>query len=222
MQPLHIVFRLSTPMRAPEAPIHLDALLAWSAVHAGSVPDLTRQDKLPLDIYRAADGAWVWKASQLVFQTGHRQSLPMTRRLDIDECARDQHVRFDAPRLNVLTPGTGPFKSYAFRSPLVDVNEAHAWCVGDKADIIDLLRRITHVGKLARIDCGRVANVDVLDDPDPSAERWTIRTMPDARPSFNAAIATLRPPYWQREARVSAWEPNRALLDDVVARALSA
>lgn len=222
MRPLHVVFRLATPMRAPEAPIHLDALLAWSAVHATGIMDLEQQERLPLEKYHASNSAWVWKASQLVFEAGHRQALPMTRRLDIGECAQDQGIRFDAPRLNVLTPGTGPYKSYSFLAPLVAVAEAHAWCVGDQDAIRDLLARVTHVGKLARIDCGRVASIDVLPDDDPTAERWTLRTMPDSRPGFHASVATLTPPYWRRESRVDAWEPGGLLLGEIARRAISA
>lgn len=212
MQPLHVRFWLTTPMRAPEAPIHLDALLAWSAVHATAPPDLTRQEALPLERYTAADGRWVWKASRLVFTPIHRQALPLTRRLDVDECARDQGVYFEAPRLNTLTPGTGVWKSYSFRAPLVQVETVDAWCVGEADTVQQMLSGISNIGKLGRLDCGRVREICVEPDDAPERDRWRLRTMPDACPDYYTTAATLRPPYWRRENREEAWEPSSQVL----------
>lgn len=211
-QALHVRFTLITPMRAPDAGIHLDALLAWSAVHASMPPVIARQEDLPLEKYTAADGRWVWKASRLIFRATHRQALTLTRRLDVDEIARDQGHAFEATKLNVLTPGTGPYKSYAFRAPLVQVDTAEAWCVGDRQAVKDALQSITHVGKLSRVDCGRIGSISITEDDEPQRERWRLRTMPESAPGYYATAATLRAPYWKRENRDHAWEPSAELL----------
>jgi CRISPR type IV-associated protein Csf3 len=205
-------------MRAPEAPIHLDALIAWAAVFETGGQTYEAQDHLPLEKYTAASGKWTWKASQLVYNSGHRQSIPLTRRLDVDECARDQTDGvFRANNLNVLTPGTGVYKSYNFMVPIVAVDVVHAWCVGEEKTIERLLSHVRHVGKLGRIDYGRIKKWTVTIDDEPNRERWRLRTMPDSHDGYNATIGTLSPPYWERARRTEAWQPS----SDTLSAALS-
>lgn len=208
MSPLEIRFRLVTPMRAPEQPIHLDALLAWAAVDAAG-GDLAAQDDLPLELH-AADGRRVWKASRLVFQPLHRQMMPMTRTFDPWAWAMDRGRVYTGGG-NRLDPGMGPYKAYQIYVPLVQVERVRAWCIGEAERIGELLARVTHLGKLARLDMGRVLSREILPCAE-ARERWKCRTMPEPLPGYRPAVMTLMPPYWRREMRTVAWEPSAALV----------
>lgn len=209
MPGLEIRFQLATPMRAPEQPIHLDGVLAWAAVdEAGG--DFAAQDDLPLELYESADGRRVWKASRLVLDTVHRQMLPMFRTFEPWQWGTDRgEIYRGGP--NKLHPGTGPYKAYQMAVPLVQVASVRAWCIGQPERIGELLARVTHLGKLARLDMGRVAGREIVPC-DQAHERWKWRTMPEPMPGYRPAVMTLMPPYWRREARTLAWEPTAALM----------
>lgn len=203
MEPVRVVFRLATPMVAPRHPIHLDALLAWSAVEAAG-GDLNAQEDLPLERFQGEDGEWCWKASRVVPDVVHRTSMPMSRRFMLWDWAEDLDVRYEGgPK--VLKPGTGPYKAYQMRFDLQQAPHAVAWAVGDPDRIRELLDRVSSLGKLARLGCGEIREVEVL--PDPARENWKLRTLPVAVEGYRKTMATVRPPYWRRGARRVAWEP---------------
>lgn len=207
MQPLQVTFEIDTPMRAPEEPIHLDALLAWAAVEeAGG--DIAAQERLPLERYEAKDGQWVWCASRVIPRVLFRDQMPAIRAFRPADWARAKGEVFQGGP-NKVSPGTGPYKAYQFSIPTIQVDFARAWCIGDPHRVVDLLDRVSHLGKLRRLGCGRVRTVRVEKDP-LAEERWKLRTMPDAQEGYRQAHMTLRPPYWDRRARALAWEPPLA------------
>ncbi|NCA72644.1 MAG: hypothetical protein EOM91_21830 [Sphingobacteriia bacterium] len=209
MGPLCVRFRLVTPMRSPEQPIHLDALLAWAAVEAAH-GDLGAQDRLPLERYTGADGRWVWKASRVFIPVVARGREPMIRSFEPWNWGDDKGtVYLDSP--NNLKAGTGPFKGHLFGVSTLQAEAAYAWCVGDRAQIAELLVRVTNLGKLRRLDFGRIAQITVAEDPD-ALERWQVRALPDERPGYRTSLQTLRPPYFDRALREPAWEPPAALV----------
>lgn len=218
-QALEIVFDLVTPVHAPTQPIHLDGLLAWAkaqrALRAGEDPYAAAED-LPLAKCLTTDAdRWCWKASQVRFQNLHgRFRMMLIRRADTWAMAVD-HDAVHAGCPNVLSGlvGTGPYKAYKWTAPMLIAQQARAWCVGDPEAILDLLGDITHLGKLRRLDCGRIANVRVTPVTDPDDPRWQLRTLPgqpDALPGFQPAVCTLRAPYWDRAQMTDAWEPTAA------------
>lgn len=212
MRPLEIRFRLVTMMRAPELPLHLDALLAWAAVdEAGG--DLEAQWSLPLAkfAHQSNEDRWVWQASRVIPITINRQTMPTIRTFDPVQWAIDKdQVYVGGP--NKLTPGTGPYKSYQMVAQMLQAPEAVAWCVGNPDRIGALLARVPTIGKLGRLDCGRIGSVAVLDDPHPSRERWRLRTMPVRGDDYYAAQMVLRPPYWRRSDAEGAFEPKAAAI----------
>jgi len=208
MQPLAIRFSLITEMILPEAPIHLDALLAWAAVDAAG-GDLAAQDALPLDRHTAEDGAWVWKASMLATSPVEiRNNVPMVRSFEPWQSGMDKGEVYEGGP-NVMTTGTGPYKAYIFTRHSGLIKEARAWCVGDLEKVTALLSRLTHIGKLSRLDFGRIESVDVKADEDTNA--WKFRVIPWEADGYDKTHECVRPPYWKRENRVVAWRP-RALL----------
>lgn len=212
MRPLEIRFRLVTMMRAPELPLHLDALLAWAAVDEAN-GDIEAQSSLPLAKFAPQNDEerWVWRASRIIPVATNRQTMPTIRTFDPVQWAIDKdQVYIGGP--NKLKPGTGPYKAYQMIAPMLQAPEAVAWCVGDPDRIQALLARVPTLGKLGRLDCGRIASVTVLDDPHPSRERWRLRTLPERRDEYYAAQMVLRPPYWRRSAVEPAFEPGSAIL----------
>lgn len=205
MQALTVTFTLSTEMILPESPIHLDALLAWAAVDAAG-GDISAQDNLPLEKAVKEDGSWVWKASML--QTSPvevRNNVPMTRTFDPWQSGMDKDTVYEGGA-NVMTPGTGPYKAYIFTRHAGMIRSAKAWCVGDIDRIKSLLGSITHLGKLARLDFGRVKSIDVSPYEDQRA--WEYRVMPWAVDGYDQTQECVHPPYWKRENRVLAWRPR--------------
>ncbi len=206
MQPLKITFQLASPVVIPENPIHFDGVLARAAVERAGF-DLTAQDHLPLDRYTCGD-AYVWKASWVEF-TGisNRWMVDSIRRFEPWQRARDQ-LHGALRTFKKITPGTGPDKAYQFFTPVMRAAQAYAYCIGDRSEIADLLKNITHLGKLKRLGYGLIQDVEIL--PDSTAETaWTRRIMPcKLDDSYVPVWACLNPPYWERRRCVRAFRPS--------------
>lgn len=208
-QPVKVSFQLTRPMRSPEHPIHLDALLAWSAVReaeeAGHPEPLEAQHQLPLQD-QDGPGGKVWCASQLMWQPlAPPEQIFMTKRFELDELAsRRGKVYQGGP--NVMTQGTGPFKSFVLQAPVVWTRQVVAYGIGDLDRIRQLLARVTHLGKLRRIGLGQIGRYEV--EHDPAAEiYWPLRVMPRQVEGYEPMIAVTSPPYWELERRQPAWVP---------------
>jgi hypothetical protein len=220
MTPVLIRFHLSTPLCSPDHPLHLDSLLAWAEVdRAGG--DLAAMDNLPLARHTGADGRWVWCASHVVYQVLWRNPIPYTRAFEPWQWGEDKDCVF-AKGPNVVTQGSGPCKGYQLMARGLQVPVAVAWAVGDPEGIADLLGRVRNLGKLARLDMGRVGRVEVVPD-EHAAEWWRLRAMPAELPGYARSVETLRPPYFRRDLREDVWVPDaelarRALASASVAR----
>ncbi len=210
MTPLRITFTLDRPMRVPEFPIHLDALLAWSAVMAagdmGHDDPLLAQEDLPLASEGQGTDA-VWCASQLLYRPRSTPELiALTKRYELEAIARRQgEVIAGGP--TKIPMGTGPYKAFVLGEPVVWVDRAVAYAIGDAGRIKDLLARITHIGKRRGIGMGRVSATDIT--PDARAESaWRYRVMPTPCDGYEAIEAVTRPPYWNRANRRIAYIPT--------------
>jgi len=209
MKPLRVEFRLVRPMRYPESPIHLDALLAWCAVReaedAGDPDPLAAQERLPL-AEDDGEGGRVWCASHLIWQaTAPPRQMVITKRFEPEEYARRRgNVFVGGP--NIWTQGSGPYKAFVIHHPVIVVDSVSAYCIGDPARIAELLARIQSIGKLRRIGQGMVSGLTVIPD-DRAATAWRVRVMPRPVEGYAQSMATTRPPYWRREACQAAWVP---------------
>lgn len=211
MKPLRIDFELETPIKAPNYPIHLDGLLAWATVQEGierGIPMEEAQERLPLE--RDGEGGdAVWKASWIKFSPGQRDSMFFTRPFRVHQVALDNGRAYHYKRVRNWKPETSSsaFKSYLITVPLRHSRFATAWCVGDKAEIERLLKKhVTHLGKLSRLDLGRIRSFTVNEDPE-AASLWEWRTQARCMPGYAQAFETVRAPYWKRENRRQAWVP---------------
>ena len=209
MQAFVVRWRLSTPMVVPERPLHLDALLASARVDAylrdgKALEDaLAEQENLPLAKAEAPDGAWVWKASQLLFRpTSPPANVQMTRRVDVDVMAADRERVFTSRRQTVRI-GTGPFRNYDLRFPVQWQGEVTAYGVGEIDTVRSLLATVNSLGRLRRNGWGRIAALRVDPASPQEADHWKQRTLPlsflpQALPAHQPAQGTCRPPYWDR------------------------
>ncbi len=204
MQPLKITFYLASPVVTPEHPIHFDAVLASAAVEREG-HDLRAQENLPLERYTYKD-SFVWKASWIEFGgISNRWMVESIRKFDQWQRAAD-HSRGILGTFKKITPGTGPDKAYRFLTPVMRAKQAHAYCIGAKDEISELLRTVNHLGKLGRLGYGLIDKIDVM--PDPTAKTaWMRRVMPCKLDGYISVWACLTPPYWERRRCVHAYRP---------------
>lgn len=207
--PLKITFRLDRPIRCPEYPIHLDALLAWAAVReaeeAGHPHPLEAQENLPL-AFEEGEGGTIWCASHLMWQPlAPPEQVFLTKRFELENLARRKGKVYEGGP-NLMTQGTGPYKSFVLQVPTVWTTHVVAYALGDPDRITSLLSKVTHLGKMRRIGLGQIATRHV--DLDSKAEHfWKLRIMPRAMPGYEPIFAVTRPPYWGTERRQPAWVP---------------
>ena len=210
MEPLKITFRLATPAVLPDSGLHLDGLLAlmqMESVGDGDV-DCAIAD-LPLEIADSPDGGpkWVFKASMLWPERPFPvATMPYRRKLDrIEELGyEDDAVRGVIRKL----PGgrlqrTAHYKWWSLQAGVRWADSMVAWCIGDKAGVVELVSRVTHVGKLARLDMGRVVESRVERDED-AHSFWRWRNMPFVdHPAMTVThaptVGCTHPPYWRRD-----------------------
>jgi len=209
MKPLRVTFTLERPMHPPEMPIHLDALLAWAAVREaeeiGDPDPLAAQERLPLQ-HEDGPGGAVWCASQVVLsQQGPPQQIFRTKRFEVAPMALAKD-RVYAGGANVLTQGTGPFKSFVLPTSVIWSPTAMAWCLGEADRMTELLSRVRSLGKHRGIMLGAITSCTVVEDASARA-RWRLRVMPRPVEGYVEIEAVTRPPYWQSVRRQPAWMP---------------
>jgi CRISPR type IV-associated protein Csf3 len=211
MEPLRIDFTLVTPMRIPEHPIHFDGVLAWAAVQDGmdrGIPMEEAQENIPLGRQGERDEA-VWMASWINFAPGPRSIYPITRPFRLTDLVMDMGRSFKQLRRAEWKSemSSSVNKAYLLQHPVRHVTEAHAWCMGNRAEIERLLSTwVTHLGKLSRLDMGRINTATVTSDP-AASEKWRLRSLPWQEDGYVRAYETVKPPYWKRENRREAWVP---------------
>lgn len=199
----------------PEYKINLDALLAFACVQEYAMIDNgvsidQAHEMLPLE-KAERDGLWVWKASEIDYSSGERGMRAIHRSFDLVDTALNNGVKYKANRLNDYSSemSSSVNKVYLIKEPTRLSESAHAYCVGDKEKIEFLLNKhITHLGKYARIDSGRIKEIIVEATDDHKA--WASRVMPwqeELREDsyYVSVFETVHPPYWKKENRVMAY-----------------
>lgn len=172
MQPLRIEFTLAGPTGRPARPIHLDSLIAHQLVQRDLPPNVEIAairdaiNKLPLERLDIG-GDWVWAASTLAFawDTPPQQHLA-TRSFRGPAIAEVQLAGLFSNRKSSAPVDTtrGIFKTALYTHETQWARRAVAFCIGDKAEITDLLGRIEHIGARRRLGGGRVVSVDIVED----------------------------------------------------------
>ena len=223
--PLRIEWNIATPWCAPAFGLHLDGLIGHAVIQEAerdgraftSYDDLL--NTLPFERHDA-NGDWCWKASlvtplavrgsERVYMTAKSATQSMAGAM-VDGLITGRPIKsIDTVR--------GAFKNDAFWYTIEHVDQLHAWCIGDPERITELLALVTHVGKRARLDHGRIAlreqtdadegglDYSVVEDP-LALDLWKRRCMPEAVAGYAPVQSRLRPPYWQGEGAVVCWRP---------------
>ena len=233
MIPLKVTFRFGSPvMTDSEHPIHLDALIASSAVVeaeiGGETDPWAAADDLSDYLDKAVhENGWVWKASALRFETETeamdglfvafnmvRRSDPARRYDDLEAGLWGSDRKINPETFSINTR-SGQQRGYQWIAQARWMRSATAWAVGDIDAVREALKleRIGYVGKMRRNGFGRVVSVDVEPVEDArDADRWLLRTLPFGMPGRNGVPyapvqACLRAPYWRKTDRVAALEP---------------
>lgn len=207
-QPFRVELTLQGMMVVPDAPIHLDALLARARVDQDAfagvqvIPPWANQHDLPLARLETSAG-WCFKASWLSIEY---DSPPVQyhqpRKADVDQW-RAAYEQGLFKRMPSFDPARTHTKAASVLLPMRIGKRAVGYGVGDVKKVRELLLLIPSLGKLKRRGAGRVASVSV-EVCDEHECNWMRRHLPIDAPFANAgeyteAAGTLRAPYWQRE-----------------------
>lgn len=217
MVPLRIEWALATPWCPPPFGLHLDGLLAWAALQehlaSDSMPDTYAPvlADLPFAKHETATG-WVWKASLVrpVAVAGSERRYMTAKTATASFATRMQDGRIEGKPLTKIDTVRGPYKNDAFWYTIEHAARCVAYCVGDPERITPLLDRITHLGKRARLDHGRIAPVDGMlahvEEDAAAATKWRDRNMPEPDgDDYLPQFGRLQPPYWAGEGQTMVW-----------------
>jgi len=221
MQPLQITFELATPVVIEsEHPIHFDGVLAscvaQEAVESGSRTPWQDADDLSklLESTSANErGEWVWKASRVLFEPASERFMQsMVRRAEPETFMGAQAEGFlnvRSPRsVFVTTEGAG--RAYYLFHNYQWMRRATAWCIGDAVEIMNSLKRVQSLGKLARNGYGVVRAIQVSECEDNG--QWRNRFLPleqagAAGVAYITGLRRLQAPYWKKEAMTEVLVP---------------
>lgn len=223
-EPLKVTFTFLSPVvMDSEYPIYLDALLAFAVVQEAeekhAVNAWSHGEELPLE--KAGEGQdWVFKASRLVFTpAAHRELVNMQRRSSPETFYRDFDLGLwgypgssKAKTPPVINTMSGQFRAYQYYVSTQWMEKACAWCVGDRERIMELLARLTHIGKMGRNGWGLLESVTVEVDEE-AKTKWALRVLPKSLDvaqsgvTYASVMSPPRAPYWNKVARVEMLEP---------------
>lgn len=206
-EPLRVEIDLAAPLAGPAPWVHLDALLAFEALHETHHPAAARDMSptsssrgiidVPLPVLR--DRCGVWQCSCLwLTDRDYRGRVAWQMRPTVE------HMGLAAASQVAVTQGA----TRARREQLTvwPAGTMAGYLVGHERTVRKLLARVAAVGKKRSQGYGQVAGFRVR--PDVAAEtRWAriadgmaARPIPDPRSS---TVIGVRPPYWYRPW----WEP---------------
>ena len=216
-QAMRITAHMSDPVVTIGDGVHIDGQLSWAAwkraerrSHAGNpIPPLTNTEAadfaLPLATWEFG-GQWGWCASAAQWPDQTLVSGDHVRR----KPPHEQYVRLT--KAVSYDVGVGPAK--AMNKPVQTrfARQIVWYALGLPGEVEELLRDVTHIGKLAGHGHGRVLRWEV----DVQADDWSImrngrlmRRMPagfnSLRGNHNGAI---RPPYWHQSRICNAVGPD--------------
>lgn len=229
MEALKLTFTFSSPLLIDsEYPMHMDAIIA-SAVcrlseEMGSENPWRDADDLSCYLDKTTGDHWVWKASRLIFTPSSGISFQnQTRKSDPDRYFQDlgnywtgkkpseeKPIGSINPETFRINTGSGQQRGYQWLNASQWMSKAEAWVVGDKEALEDLLKTITHIGKMGRNDYGRIESLVVESTLE--VDRWKLRLLPIDEVgldgvSYELVNGCLRAPYWKNINRIQVKEP---------------
>lgn len=229
MQPLRIEFRLCTPWSPPSYGVHMDGLLAHMVVQESlraAQPDMLLNpdneldyasliSDLPLEKYESEEG-WCWKASKLkpIGYLGQERRY-LTAKTPVYAMARaivDGVV--ESKGTSIIDTQRNFTKNSAMYYTLEHITGLHAWCIGDKDALTDLLSPLRAIGVKTRLGHGSLvayedgSYVRIVEDEE-ALTKWKNRNLPDRlQDDMYPGIGTIHPPYWKNKSYC--WMPCEA------------
>lgn len=210
MQALRIDLELCGPMVVPDRhPVMLDALLLALQERQLTLP--FTPDALPIKMITSPDwrGQFVWLASALeVHWVGPATDRYLSRNALAREILDDTAIHHGT----TADSATGLSKLTRKRIQIRQAERATAWCIGQLAEVRNLLARLDAIGAQRHLGFGRVRSSAVTVDA-LGAERAWRRPLPGAHkldPYRNArhlVAGRASPPYWNRDLSKEAWWP---------------
>ena len=204
---LKIIIRLdgSGVYYSPAEPIHIDALIAWALAPIHGSHNLTREDvpmEFPMPLAkRDINGSWVWVASAL-YPEGYFETTTYWRKR-----LRQNRIEMTHGSPN-LTSST--YRDWQMPLPLSLTRQMVGYAVGDRRDILRLLRRVPALGKKRAYGYGRIVDVAVErieQDYSLLRDGHTMRWLPHPK---GGRLVRPRPPYWHPYGRVRCLEIGEA------------
>lgn len=202
MIPLRVTAQLWAGVLMPDRPIALDGLLGYAAwLRTGLPPAQTPDEIVDLEIPLQKDPTGrFYLASFGMCEMEKHVVRYVNRRAPIEQ------MQMWGLRMS-LTLSAGANKSYRiphYVARLVD-DRLTWWCVGDEAQVRDLLRDVSYLGKKRAVGLGRVKSWHV--EPTEPWEGFPVlldgrplRTLPADYPGIEAecelSVDRLTPPYW--------------------------
>lgn len=209
-EPLRITFTLGSPMVEPEDPIHLDALLAWASVdkarEAGDTSPLDAQNALPLSRIERGD-QWCWQASWISCTPVERFQPSHTLKVCREHAAMMRRTGILRTSFKVTDTSRGFTKAGLYSCSLLVVNQAIAYCVGNREEIASLLSRLHGLGKRTRAGAGDILGIDV--EPDEDAIEYSFQRnlpWPEAE-DYVVVEGNVMAPYWDKTTFNSVYRP---------------
>ena len=210
MLPLRIAATLTEGLFLPSLMLHLDGVLAaaWADIQGLPKPGMDGElVKIEIPLQREPEGRF-HLASCFIPQFVVSETQ-FTNRRPVIEAAQ----RFGGPKLTRLDMATGVNKAYrvARSVGIPAAREVHAYCIGDKAHVEQLLAHVTHLGKRRAVGLGQVRRwrVEVMqpDDlwdgfPVLSREGFALRPLPLDYPGLVVGRVEdmgLTYPYWDKK-----------------------
>ena len=205
MTPLRIEIDLIGPVERPARPIHLDSLIANLMVtrdipHETDVATIRAHiDRLPL-ARTEIGGDWVWQASSVAFDWTTPPMQEFATRAIRPEAIADV---LNTGMITNFRPDTkidtarGQLKSATYAHEFQWARAAVAYCVGDQAEIEDLLDGMESIGARRRLGNGRVSAVRVVPD-ERATVLWKRRYLPQHADEGRMVEGAYRLPLFDR------------------------
>jgi len=198
--------------------MHLDGLIAW-AMKEAALADGQILDSydgiladLPFGKHESPSG-WTWQASFIrpVAVRGSERRYMTTKTAVASFAERMHDGRIVGKPLSTIDTVRGPYKNDAFWYTIEHVDRCVAYCIGDPERIAPLLDHVTHLGKRARLDHGRIAPQDgmpaLIEEDEAALTLWRQRNMPEPENGHQPIVGRLQPPYWMGEGCSTVWRP---------------
>ena len=198
MQPLKITFTFLTELVESYHPIHFDSIVAYLVTQENG----GNWENIKLPIAKEND---IYMASALKFnRTGRR--LAFRKRGFDQELFIEGLDNFIDTRTRTLRTASGPYKNYAWHTPVFTANSAEAWCIGEREPLSHLINQLRSIGPLGKLGYGAIKSVTIEYD-EQARVLWQHRVLP-WRPNdkeFYPINATCEPPYWDKRKLQEAW-----------------